>query len=1173
MKKKKFLSLALVGVMLSGLITPVNAEENVSAIAEPEQKTDYLTAADLYERYKIATGGTTQTQNYTFDYSKDAPIYDQLSIIRFTQTASGKLGGHALDVQGKVWSWGYNLSGRTGIGQTAAQQMYLGGLRRIPYFVDKDIKIVKIAAGYETGYALSDQGKLYAWGRGLEGQMGNGTNATTNVTPVEVNISTKIVDFYPAKANQAHHIAAVDENGDIFMWGYGSGGRIPGSTGYNSTPIKVSLPTLSAGVKFIKVSPGDHHTLALADDGTVWAMGSRARGVLGDGSTTGTTTTFSKINALSNITAIDTSYSRNVAMDKDGNVFEWGQIFGGGPSRGGSRVVSTPTKVIINSEDINHVGYTPKAQKVFAGESVSFFIDQKGRTWAWGDGRYHGQAREGGYMDALDFRQTEATLYPRITGDGDTQDRDRDKKFPIYATNDSEDLKQSGLANKHGYGFNNLHPTAWDEKYMLKDDSGVVLDNNGKQLEYRSDGYYYEKGTNTKGMPAIDPKESWIGLTFLQPGYTYDISTERSSSVFLDLSGNIFKTSYDGSGSIAWGWDWDSKYFAGPDASKNAEDGIADAYVYEYVYMRGLPSKTNPTITKPTMENIKIYKDDESFKPLNVTLTAEIPEQIRDDNLGLVIDAELESVDWVFVPYNMENSDAFNLDISGETKTITDMSTGQVQEIESDFDQLVNKKDEDGNPLYISERVRDGEYEALQPGETKIDVSVPVTDNGILFIRSSFNQYGTSNGTVEAVVIDNFYTKAPIVHNGVGDAKNFADNGGKENMPVYANTSENVVKTKDDSKDTKLPEEQSKKLIGFPLDVNGKVINSRPTPGGNSVIKDVAPTFGYDTVEVSSYEPTKFKADGWDLLKLGTTDIATTIQKHPTITLDDKQTIEWVGDTDEEKLIENIDEETGKTKKKIKEIEYVFNYIANGNILSKVNAEFLPIENSTQIDEHYGYVKLTNPDEKFGRFYVFKKEYSEETTLDKKPINALEKDENNEYKNLIGVFESDGNGVLITNGENEQDKAFYEALAGVYGGNGAGKVRRDDTESGGSYPIEVIFQEGPITVDKETEKPMEFGPGQKLLSNSDVAKVEDRVIKERTMIEIDYVDEELIMFYTDDGATVTVYANGKELKAADTSLDEELKYIIFAEKQAPGTTLTIVVKAPDKSESRIDVTV
>ncbi|MFY9547759.1 cell wall-binding repeat-containing protein [Miniphocaeibacter sp.] len=586
---KSFISFLLIlsMVITPGLLPTVSkAEEKEETEVAENQKPDYLTAEDLLKRYEDATGGLEQTQDYNFDYSKEAPTYGQLSDVKFTQVALGKLGGYALDSSGKVWSWGYNLSGRAGIGKKVGEQMYLGGMMQIPYFIDNNIKVTKIAAGYETGYALDDKGNVYAWGRGSEGQMGDGVVREVNTTPVIVPIPVedgeKVIDIEAAVANQAHHAVAITNKNKVWFWGHGTGGRIPGGqTATKPTEVKMPFPE---GVKVNKVIPGHNFTIALANDGTVWSMGHNDQGQLGQGDIKNRYGKFEKIKELSNIDQIDVTYKVVVAKDKDGNVYEWGYLPTGANGAAFSGQLS-PRIVEINQAEIEKV-YKPIPQKVYAGEHTNYFIDQKGRTWTWGTGYYYGFAREGGYVDATTKHASkEAVLYPKIIGDGDTQINDTSAKFPKYVTETNSKV----AGTKLGYGHNTLHPTAWDEAYMLKDDTGNVLDNDGNQLEYKN-GYYYKKGTTEKGMPAIDPNETWISLTFKEPSKMESISVERSSTVFLDADGNIFKASVDGSGTIAWGWDYNDKYFTYDKYSNNEKVGLANSYVHELVFMRGLPT-------------------------------------------------------------------------------------------------------------------------------------------------------------------------------------------------------------------------------------------------------------------------------------------------------------------------------------------------------------------------------------------------------------------------------------------------------------------------------------------------------------------------------------------------------------------------------------------------------
>lgn len=1111
-------------MLITSMVISPNLKESKSLASEETNKTNYVTAKDLYDRYVKAAGGDETTQNYSFDYSKDAPVYEQLSIIKFTQTASGKLGGYALDVKGKVWSWGYNTEGRLGLGLGSGASAtdptvlnYAGGMRRLPYFVDNDITVTKIAAGHHTAYAMDSNGNLYAWGRGYEGQMGNGDNKMDNPTPIKVNIPAKIVDFYPSNSETAHHIAAVDENGDIWMWGYGHQGRIPknlwpGTSTYIKTPVKVSAPE---GVKFIEISPASRATTALAEDGTVWSMGNNYQGGLGDGTTTGVvdnnkyTTEFKQIQTLSNIISIDSCYARNIALDSDGNVYEWGQIYGAGPARGSSRIVSTPEKVIIDEADIAYVGYTPIAKKVFAGESVSFFIDQKGRSWAWGDGRYHGQAREGGYNVALDFRQAKATLYPRIIGDGNTQFNDTNDKFPKYITGTG--IKPS---SKKGYGINDLNPTAWDEKYMLKNEEGNVLDSEGNILTLNKDGMYV-KSNNEIGMPAVDPDESWIGLTFLEPAQMVDISTERSSSVFLDASGNIFKTSYDGSGSIAWGWDYESSY----DQNGDLKRGIYDRYVYEMVFMRGAPTMPQGVMSFVAPEG-KVYKVTNEEK-LTFEVKAKLPTLNIDPNLNLGdITPEFKSMEYIKIPYDMTNEDAYKYIQNSSALT------------NKDFEDLMAKGYEYGNVAEIEENSKEAS------GKVSVD------DNCIVVFRTKTDVYGSDSIGVDAYVVDNFYTPVAAEHNGIGDASvtikdsngkdiNLSDHGGEKNQEVYSYTKDNISKIVD--KDTNTA------VFGFPLDSNGNIIDK--VPDGKGGVVDGEPTYKYDSIEISSYDKDKYKLDGWNLIN------------------DDTQIID--GNIAKEKIV--LDSKFNGTEQlNNRVLKHTFKYEANENIISKVKIDIIDqdIPRNKDDDKDFVHVEISNNDKdakvKKGRIYIFKNNISGQIT---KPIDALEEN------NIIGVFDTDENGKIST----ETNDVFAKAMITEFGGwpekNLVQKIPTEGlvTEEGNYYPIKVIFQQGDYTGTNIE--------GRKLLSNIDTGIVMDKPDIEKVKYTLFTINKTGIQLMSENGAKLNVEDTNNNSLIQDALLSDKKQVVRYTKKPNSGDKIIITISKVGKADQVIIETI
>ena len=96
------------------------------------------------------------------------------------------------------------------------------------------------------------------------GQLGNGTNTDSNV-PVQVSSLTGIT----AIAGGGDHSLALKNDGTVWAWGWNGYGQLGNGTNTDSNvPVQVSSLT---GI--IAIAGGYGHSLALKNDGTVWAWG------------------------------------------------------------------------------------------------------------------------------------------------------------------------------------------------------------------------------------------------------------------------------------------------------------------------------------------------------------------------------------------------------------------------------------------------------------------------------------------------------------------------------------------------------------------------------------------------------------------------------------------------------------------------------------------------------------------------------------------------------------------------------------------------------------------------------------------------------------------------------------------------------------------------------------
>ena len=84
----------------------------------------------------------------------------------------------AIDSAGKLFSWGWNRFGQLGIGSTDDQN------RPCPVagpLANTSCTVANVCCGWRHTLALTDAGELFAFGRGVNGQLGNGTTEDAHI--------------------------------------------------------------------------------------------------------------------------------------------------------------------------------------------------------------------------------------------------------------------------------------------------------------------------------------------------------------------------------------------------------------------------------------------------------------------------------------------------------------------------------------------------------------------------------------------------------------------------------------------------------------------------------------------------------------------------------------------------------------------------------------------------------------------------------------------------------------------------------------------------------------------------------------------------------------------------------------------------------------------------------
>ena len=191
---------------------------------------------------------------------------------RAVSVAAGADHSLALTADGAAWSWGAGDYGQLGHGDTQRQPLP----KKVEDLAGR--RVVAVSAGGHYSLALADDGSVWSWGRGAYGQLGHGDQ--------QIQLQPKTIEAFAglrvvAVSAGGYHSLAVTADGAVWSWGRGDLGRL-GHGDKQERPLPKKIEDL-ADRRVVAVSAGEHHSLALAADGSVWSWGYGAFGRLGHG--------------------------------------------------------------------------------------------------------------------------------------------------------------------------------------------------------------------------------------------------------------------------------------------------------------------------------------------------------------------------------------------------------------------------------------------------------------------------------------------------------------------------------------------------------------------------------------------------------------------------------------------------------------------------------------------------------------------------------------------------------------------------------------------------------------------------------------------------------------------------------------------------------------------------
>ena len=209
-----------------------------------------------------------------------------------------------------VLSWGSFFGGRPGS----------FGTRTSPAAVRLPRKVAEVGTSNAAQYALLADGSLYAWGLGTQGELGDGSTASSFTRPVRVRFPAGVkIASIPTDAMPYDTGLAVDTRGHAWGWGGNGGGELClGTAAAYLVPVKLPLSQVSA------LAGASNHALYDAG-GTVWACGQNVAGDLGDGSPLSAATPV-RVAGLSGqpVVRLVAAFANSGALPASGQYYGWG---------------------------------------------------------------------------------------------------------------------------------------------------------------------------------------------------------------------------------------------------------------------------------------------------------------------------------------------------------------------------------------------------------------------------------------------------------------------------------------------------------------------------------------------------------------------------------------------------------------------------------------------------------------------------------------------------------------------------------------------------------------------------------------------------------------------------------------------------------------------------------
>ncbi len=223
----------------------------------------------------------------------------------------------------------------------------------------------QVVAGEFHVLGIKNDGTLWAWGDNNYGQIGDGTVFGSHLFPTQIGTDN---DWKIVAASFGHSLA-LKNNGTLWAWGNNSNTQL----GDFSSADKYSPVQIGTDTDWMQISAGFAHSMALKTDSTLWMWGDDQYGQRGTG-TSPYNWIPTKIGNDSDWSMVSGGQYHSLALKSNGTLWAWGKNTEGQLGDGTNTNTNVPTQI----------GSYTDWKKIEAGANHSLGIKNNGFLFAWG---------------------------------------------------------------------------------------------------------------------------------------------------------------------------------------------------------------------------------------------------------------------------------------------------------------------------------------------------------------------------------------------------------------------------------------------------------------------------------------------------------------------------------------------------------------------------------------------------------------------------------------------------------------------------------------------------------------------------------------------------------------------------------------------------------------------